>query len=105
VLVAAVVCFCSTCWSFSRAVNGHRVVDVAPGHTLLPLLLFVLIALAGRRDPVQARWVLAVTTGVIVMLTAVVAPIVINRAIDAGHASEAWPINWIVPVHLLFRSS
>jgi len=78
-------------------------VDVSPGRTALPLLLFGLVAIAGRNDPRQARRVIGALAAVIVVLTAIVLPIAMNRAIDAGDLSGAWPLDWFVPVRLHFR--
>lgn len=103
VLVATLACAASASWSFTRDVAPGRLVDVSPVRTMLPLVLFVLIALAGRKDPVHAGRVIGGVACVIVVLTAVVLPIAMNLAIDAGRASGAWPLDWLVPVRLHFR--
>jgi hypothetical protein len=106
VLGAAAICFLSASWQFTRAMGPNGLlVDVSPRHTLLPLLLFGFIAWAGRADPLRACRVIAVGTLGIVILTAVVLPVVMNLAIDFGHASSAWPLDWIVPVQVQVRPS
>lgn len=106
VLGAAVICFLSASWQFTRSMGANvLLVDVSPRHTLLPLLLFVLIAWAGRSDPLRACRVIAVAALGIVILTAVVLPVMMNLAIDSGHPTGAWPLDWIVPVQVHVRPS
>jgi hypothetical protein len=106
VLAAAAICFLSASWQFTRSLgNDLRLVDVSPRHTLLPLVLFVFIAWAGRADPLRACRLIGVAALGIVILTAVVLPFAMNLAIDDGHPFGAWPLDWIVPVQVHVRTS